>query len=180
VILLAGPWALASLTWAAGIHVYSVRNMIGIGPFVAVCFAMSVARLPRRAGAVAAAAVISAAVVGFAWSQGKTEPPFAALAQALVAQAWRPGDTLAVFGNVSEFRSPLEWYLPPGTSLHQVRRPQVGSVVYLVVGPLAAARLPSASLQPVGRFFVGRLRLSSRADRGHVFSDAAFLATSRR
>jgi hypothetical protein len=179
VVLAAGPWAIAGLTWAAGVHVYSVRNMIGIGPFVAVGVAMALARLPRRAGAVAAGAVVLAAVVGFAWSQGKVEPPFDRLAHSLVAQGWQQRDTLAVFGNVNEFRSPLEWYLPPGTRLHQVRRPQIGSVVYLVAGPRAAARLPRASLHRVGRFFVGRLRLRSRAEHGDVLSGATFLDTSR-
>jgi len=56
--------------------------------------------------------VLILAVGSFAMAQHPEGPVFNRIASALVAEGWRAGDAVVVFGNRSEFRSPLGWYLP--------------------------------------------------------------------
>lgn len=175
VVLAAGPWVIASLAWAAGVNVYAVRNMIAIGPFIAIGISMALAALRRPTGTILASALLSAAAAAFAFNQRTEGPPFNALARALIAQGWQRGNPVVVFGTLSEFRSPLEWYLPAGTNLEPAGRPQVGTLVYVIGGGAAAARFAGVSLRHVDGFFVGRLRLGRNAERAGVVAGAGVL-----
>jgi hypothetical protein len=120
------PVAAAALLWLAGIRIYDVRNLVAAGPFAAVAVTALLARLPRRAALVGAGALLVLLAAGFV--RGNRVPPVAydRIAAALVAEGWRPGDAIAVYGNVNALWGPLEWYLPrrptlvPGVA---VRRP---------------------------------------------------------
>jgi len=110
-MLALGPLVLAGATWAAGIDVYAIRNLIGIGPFVAVLALLPLTALPAARGLQVAAAVMVAAVALFVVGQ-KPTPPFNRIAGALVREGWRPPDPVVVQGGFYDYRSPLEWYLP--------------------------------------------------------------------
>jgi hypothetical protein len=152
------PLLLAGAAWLGGLRIYAVRNMIGVGAFVAVAFAAAVAALPRRVRTAAVVGVACAACAGFAWDQRVPAPPYEQLAHALVAEGWQPRDRVVVFGGPHSFRSPLEWYLPR-TPLRGSAR---GSAAVFAIG---GAQLRDRrgehvvdSLR-VGRFTVARLRL---------------------
>ena len=111
------PFALAALTWASGLRIYADRNMIGIGPFLAVVAVAGLSGLPSHAQRVVIPAVLVLAVGSFVLAQRSHGPVFDRIAGALVAEGWRAGDAVVVVGNRSEFRSPLEWYLPSHPTL---------------------------------------------------------------
>jgi 4-amino-4-deoxy-L-arabinose transferase-like glycosyltransferase len=150
------PLGLAAVTWAGGENVYDVRNMLAIGPFVAVSLVLALAALPRRLSAAAAATACAAAAAAFAWVQVASPPtPFQGLARALVAAGWRPHDPVVVFGPWFDFRSPLEWYLPHSPALAPVPKDALGRhVVFLIARhPHVRSRDP----ERVGAFLVERL-----------------------
>jgi hypothetical protein len=160
--LLAGlalaPLALAGATWAAGVNAFAVRNMIGIGPFVAVVALLPLTVLPARAHLPAAAAVAVAAALLFVVAQ-KPTTPFNAIAAALVHEGWRPSAAVVVQGGFYDFRSPLEWYLPHLPDLVRGSRAELrGRPAFAVVRqrPLPA-RLVSRTVR-VGGYEVERLR----------------------
>jgi uncharacterized membrane protein len=111
-----GPLLLAALVWAAGVRIFALRNLVEIGPFVAVLAAASVAYLPQRARLTAAVAVATALAAGFFTFGTKPDAvPFGNIARVLVREGWGRRDPIAVFGGQNgffSFRSPLEWYLP--------------------------------------------------------------------
>jgi hypothetical protein len=108
------PVAVAALLWLAGIRVYDVRNLIVTGPFAAVAVA---ALLARRAAVPVALALL--ALIGGGWARSNRAEPVAydRIANALVAEGWRPGEPIAVYGNVDALWGPLEWYLPERPTL---------------------------------------------------------------
>lgn len=112
VSLAALPLALAAVTWATGHRIYADRNMIAIGPFVAVAAGAALHGLPRHARHPAAILVAAALVGGFAWDQTLPTVSYSSVASALVAEGWHPGDPIAVPGDPRAFASPLAWYLP--------------------------------------------------------------------
>ena len=61
---------------------------------------------------IAALAIGISAVGAYGWNQQKPVSSYAAIAHALVAEGWRPHDSVAVFGSFYDYRSPLERYLP--------------------------------------------------------------------
>jgi hypothetical protein len=101
---------------------------------VAVAFARAVFALPARARTVVPAAVLAAAAASFVWAQFTPGPAYDRVARALVADGWRPGDDVAVFGNRSEFRSPLEWYLPGRPVLSTTVASRIDEPVFVVRG----------------------------------------------
>ena len=111
-LLAFGPLVLASGGVGGGVRIFAVRNLIGIGPFVAVAAVGAVSLLPRRVGVVALAAGVAAVVSSFAIDQRIPVPPYQLVAQALVREGWHPRDPVAVFGDFFNVRAPLEWYLP--------------------------------------------------------------------
>jgi hypothetical protein len=184
------PLLLAAATWASGARVYAVRNMIGVGPFLAVAAVAGLGALPRSVRLVGIPGVLILAVGSFAMAQRPEGPVFNRIASALVAEGWRAGDAVVVFGNRSEFRSPLGWYLPRHPNLVAATasplRPPVfvvgaagtlGSettdlasrrVANLVVARVGAAQGLDAELAAGANVFLSRppRRPSTRADPG--------------
>jgi uncharacterized membrane protein len=129
-----GPYALAAATWAAGVNVYDVRNMIGIAPFLAIVAMAPLASLPARARMPTAAAVCGAAAAGFAMVTINPAAPYSTLAHTLVADGWRPNDAVFVPWNFRAYRSPLAWYLPHAATLDRVPLGEIrGHPAFVVV-----------------------------------------------
>jgi hypothetical protein len=113
-VLAVAPIVEAALVWAGGMHIFALRNLIGVSPFVAVAAVAALAAAPHRAAlslGVASAALLLLPFTPFAAGGGGT-PPYDAMARALVAEGWTPAAPVAVFGNFYPYRAPLEWYLP--------------------------------------------------------------------
>jgi hypothetical protein len=119
-ILALGPYMLAAATWAAGVDVYDVRNMIGIAPFLAIVTLAPLASLPAPARLATAVAVCGAATAAFALVTINPAAPYSQLAHTLVADGWRPADPVFVPQNFRAYRSPLAWYLPRAATLNRV------------------------------------------------------------
>jgi mannosyltransferase len=130
------PLAVAGGAWAAGIRIFALRNLIGVGPFVAVTAAAAVAGLPRRALATAASGALVAALgASLLISEVGEVPPYDVMARALIADGWTPSIPIAVYGNPLTYRGPLEWYLPRKPVLTLARPRPGGCRVVLVVTP---------------------------------------------
>jgi len=141
-----GPLVAAAAVWWLGVDVFTFRNLIGIGPFVALVVVGSLGTL-RRPVAIAAAALLAAAMLGaYTWTQRATATPYDAIARTLAASGWEPSAPIAVVGNFFAFRSPLGWYLPrrPPLALAHPTRTRCSSV-FLVerrrTGRFSVARL---------------------------------------
>jgi mannosyltransferase len=115
------PVALAALLWLVGAEVFTSRNLLAVAPFAALACAGLLAALPRPVALAGAAAALAVAVGGFLREQDFEPPPYERLADALVAEGWRPGDPIAISGGAHELpalgssyglRSPVGWYLP--------------------------------------------------------------------
>jgi hypothetical protein len=128
------PLVLAAGVWASGVRVYAVRNLIEIGPFLALAAAAALAALPRPMRTLVPAVVLAGACAGFAWAQVHPGPAYDRVARALVAEGWRRGDDVAVFGNRSEYRSPLEWYLPGNPRLADSVPSLIDEPVFVIGG----------------------------------------------
>jgi hypothetical protein len=106
------PVALAGSLWLLGAHVYDVRNLIVVGPFAAVAVSALVARLPRARASLVASALAVLLAIGCVRATRVAPVAYDHVAAALVADGWRPGDPIVVYGNVYALWGPLEWYLP--------------------------------------------------------------------
>jgi 4-amino-4-deoxy-L-arabinose transferase-like glycosyltransferase len=107
------PLLEAGTAWALGIRIFALRNLIAIGPFVAIAAALAVDALPRSVlRPLTAFALLAGVVVSLAVSEVGEIPPYNLMARSLVVDGWRPSIPIAVFGNPYRFRAPLEWYLP--------------------------------------------------------------------
>ena len=172
------PLALAALAWAAGERIFATRNMIAIGPFVAVCVVSALVALPRpvRAGA---ALVLSAAILGgFAWDQQKPDFSYSSVAHDLVAEGWRAGDPVAVYGAFTAFHSPLEWYLPRHTSLHRLRSRRLGDgVLFVVSARRTALALHGRDRRVVDGLIVERLLDAGPRIRARILRTANILSS---
>ena len=176
-----GPLVLSGTAWAGGERVFAVRNLIGIGPFVAVAGVGAVSLFPRRVGVVALAGGVAAAMLGFAVDQRIPAPPYNLVAQALVREGWHPRDPVAVFGDFFDVRAPLEWYLPHQPVL-AVSRPtrRACETVFAVAGPQGARRLRHVEDDTrVGGYIVARLDLD-RSIRGSDLQRATILIDPKR
>jgi hypothetical protein len=128
------PLVLAGAAWAGGLRIFAQRNMLAIGPFVAVVVAGAVAAVRVRPLMTATAcAVALASVVSLSVSDVGSVPPYDVMARALVADGWRSSIPIAVFGNPLRYRGPLEWYLPHQPVLALARAKPGGCRVVLVV-----------------------------------------------
>jgi hypothetical protein len=114
------PVALAGALWLLGAHIYDVRNLIGVGPFAAVCAAAGLARAPRTSAAPAACALAALLVVGYARASRVPPVAYDRIAAALLTAGWQPDNPIVVHRNVYALWGPLEWYLPnrPTLVLH--------------------------------------------------------------
>ncbi len=148
-------------------RIFAVRNLIGIGPFVAIAAVGAVSLVPRRVGAVALAAGACAAVIASAVGQSAPAPQYNLLARALVSEGWHPRDPVVVFGNFFDFRAPLEWYLPDQPVL-AVSRPTTHrcGTVFVLMGRHMEHRLHHLNRNTrVGVYFVARLNLDRSLER---------------
>lgn len=170
------PLALASTAWLVGFHIYAVRNMIGIGAFLAIAVAASLVALPAQARTAAAALVACAMIAGFVSDQQVPAASYKGFARALVAEGWKLHDPVAVFGNFFAFRSPLEWYLPGSPRLALVRDGRATCPPMFAIAGARSAPLvlpDSTARKTVGRFVVVQLSSASRP----AFPDARILAS---
>ena len=175
VVLAFGPLVGGAGLWAAGVHVFALRNLIEVGPAVALVAGWLVAGVAARVGLIAATVAGSLALLLPFGGARPPAPPFGAIAHALVAEGWRPSDPLAVFGNLFVYRAPLEWYLP-GSPLLDAARPRAGACRTVFV--VAERALPRDLLGRVMRrtsgrgYVVARLALTPAGS----FRGAAILA----
>ena len=177
-LLALGPLIAAGALWATGVQIFALRNLIEIGPAVALAFAALVAAVPARLGVAAGTTAIVLVAASTTVQQGVPAPPFAAIARTLVKEGWRPSEPVAVLGNLFVFRSPLEWYLPH-TPLLDAARPRgaVCRTVFLV-SPRPLRRRVAGHItthDDAGRFVVTRLELRVPLRTVHVLRRAAIL-----
>jgi 4-amino-4-deoxy-L-arabinose transferase-like glycosyltransferase len=178
VVLGVGPLFAAGALWAGGVQIFALRNLIEIGPAVALAFAALVAAVPVRlalAGGTAAVVLVALSTVA---QQGVGTPPFAAIAHTLVAEGWRPSEPVAVVGNLFVFRSPLGWYLPHTPLLDAARpRASVCRTVFLVAPRRLRRRIAGliTTRDDAGRFVVSRLALRVPLGDVHMLRRAAIL-----
>jgi Dolichyl-phosphate-mannose-protein mannosyltransferase len=174
VALAVGPLAIAASLWAAGVHVFALRNMIELGPPVALVVGAFVARVAERAG-VAAAIVVAGIVLVLPFGEAAgSVPPFGGIAHALVAEGWRPSDPLAVFGNFFVYRAPLEWYLPGSPHLDAARpRARACRTVFVVADDRLPPRLDARVVRETSSegYVVARLALAAPRFRGAALLD---------
>ena len=169
-----GPLAIAAALWAAGVHVFALRNMIELGPPVALVGGALVARVAERAGVVAATAVAGILLVLPFGAAASSVPPFGGIARTLVAEGWRPSDPLAVFGNFFVYRAPLEWYLP-GSPRLDAARPEARAcrTVFVVADDRLPRRLEGHVVREASSdgYVVARLALAAPRFRGAALLD---------
>ena len=152
------PLALAAGTWLIGVRAYAVRNMIGIGPFVAITAVAGLAALPKPAKRFAPVVILALVAGSFAWSQHSAGPAFNRIAGALVAEGWRTGDAVVVYGNRTEYRSPLGWYLPGHPNLISSAARHLRPPVFVVGSPrLVAVRTIDVVSRHVASLMVARV-----------------------
>jgi hypothetical protein len=107
------PLLEAGALWAGGVRIFALRNLMGTAPFVAVAGAAALTLVPRRAAVGLSAATTAFLLLPFTpFVRSGGTPPYDAMARALIAEGWTPGEPVAVFGNFFLYRAPLEWYLP--------------------------------------------------------------------
>jgi hypothetical protein len=177
VLLAVVPVGLAAAVWALGFRVYDVRNMIGVGPFLAVAAVTALAALPAGLRTAVPAVVLVAACASFARAQQEQGPAYDRLAHALVADGWQPGDAVAVFGNRSEFRSPLEWYLPGDPKLALTSPSRIDEPVF-VIDP-RKLHGGAVGIRRVNHLLVERLRPENRIRDERLLHRANVFVTER-
>jgi uncharacterized membrane protein len=135
------PVAFAAVAWASGLQIFALRNLISVGPFVAIAIATALSRLPRPAAVLAASALVIGLAVSLQVSTANTFPRFNAIARTLVHDGWRPSDPIVVFGSPFTYKSPLEWYLPRQPLLDAIRASAGACDELFVVSPKGRVRL---------------------------------------
>jgi hypothetical protein len=160
-LLLAVPYGVSAVAWAAGVEIFAARNLLGAAPFAFITLAAGAAAVPARAGVAAAGA---AAVLACAVVQERTPPrPYDRIAHELVAEGWRPGMPVLLYGDFFSFRSPLESYLPGRPTLTAGTPTARACAAVLVVagrGPGEARTLRDAALtasRTAGSILVARI-----------------------
>ena len=106
------PVAVTALIWALGLHIFTTRNLIVVGPFAAIAIAAAVTSLVPKP----AVAVLTVALVGLvAWTYwvdrtlGRT--PYDDVSEALVELGWTRADPIVLFAPYPQ-SIPIGWYLP--------------------------------------------------------------------
>jgi mannosyltransferase len=126
------PVGISGIAWLAGLRIVTGRNLIGVTAFAAVALAAALLPLPRRAALAAAAAGVGLAVFSYVTSPMAERPDFDRVADALVAEGWKPGDPILVVGSLPDFRSPLEWYLPGDVILAEAAPAKTCTTLFVV------------------------------------------------
>ena len=132
--LAVGPILLSAAVWAAGPPIFDFRNLIGVGPFVAVGLAAAIEGLPGRTPLGLLATLSAAAIlVALALTGEHRIPAYDAIAKSLVHSGWTGTQPIAVYGDPSLYRTPLEWYLPDHPVLDIARPlPHACTTVYVI------------------------------------------------
>jgi uncharacterized membrane protein len=152
------PILFAALTWALGVRVYAVRNLIAAAPFLTVLLLVPLIRLRARRGLAAAAAVVAIFGAAYTVAQLKRVVPYKGLATALVTDGWRRTSAVAVVGGPHALKSPLEWYLPGTPDFVRRTHPGRGETqVFAVLGPRSNARAALRDAIDVDGWLVGKL-----------------------
>lgn len=155
------PILLAAVTWAMGVRVYAVRNLIGTSPFIIVLLLVPLARLRPRVSLAAATGLVTILVGAYAVDQLRPSVPYQGLASALVADGWKSSSPVAVVDGPHTFTSPLEWYLPGAPDFAPRSRPAAGeSQVFAVLGRRSPARSAIRDTIDVHGWLVGKLPAS--------------------
>jgi len=192
-----GPVALAALASLAGAHIFDVRNLLEVAPFIAVVVAYAISRTGRLAP-LASAAALGLIAVSFLQVRAWTPLPFDKVANLLVAEGWQGDDPIVLFGATSPFPRPNEyfppalgWYLPGHPRL-AVTRPSLAWCHDLyIVASTAPGRRATDSLRHVlalrrtGAIIVARVRPSRqlaadiRLRRAHILRAAPTFSLPR-
>jgi 4-amino-4-deoxy-L-arabinose transferase-like glycosyltransferase len=173
-----GPLVVAGALWAGGIQIFALRNLIEVGPAVAIAVAALAAAVPARGRTAVGLALVSALGISVLQQDGASTPPFAAIAHALVREGWRPSDPVAVLGNLFVFRAPLEWYLPHASVLDAGRPMRRVCRTVFVVSPRRSGKLTFGRVTDrhrTGRYFVSRIALGVPLGADRALRDAAIL-----
>lgn len=112
VALASVPIAAAAGAWAAGMPIFDLRNLIGVGGYVAVLTVSALDNLSPRLSSVGALAVVAAIAISLATSNAERIPAYDAMARSLVRSGWNVSKPILVHGDPYRYRLPLEWYLP--------------------------------------------------------------------
>jgi 4-amino-4-deoxy-L-arabinose transferase-like glycosyltransferase len=176
-VLAVGPLVAAAALWAGGVEIFALRNLIELGPAVAIAVAALLTAAPARVGVAAGLVLASALGISVLRHEGTGVPPFAAIAQALVQEGWRPSDPVAVVGNLFVFRAPLEWYLPHAAVLDAARPMQRVCGTVFLVAPRRRSRPAAGRVadRGAGRYVVSRFRLTVPLETERLFHHASIL-----
>lgn len=111
-VLALAPIAIAALAWGGGMPIFDLRNLIGVGGFVAVLTVAALDALPFRVHVASAVTVVGALALSLATSNADRIPAYDAMAKSLVRSGWNASKPILVYGDPYRYRLPLEWYLP--------------------------------------------------------------------
>ena len=92
--------------------IFDLRNLIGVGGYVAVLTVSALDILSPRLSGVGALAVVVAIALSLATSNAERIPAYDAMARSLVRSGWNVSRPIVVYGDPYRYRLPLEWYLP--------------------------------------------------------------------
>jgi hypothetical protein len=127
------PVALAAAAWLAGSNTFDLRNLIGVGPFLAIAVVAALDALPRPLLAGAAAAAVGALALSLAVFGADRLPRYDEIARTLARAGWTGRSAIAIYGPPTLYRSPLEWYLPGRPTLQASRGARAGCEPIFVV-----------------------------------------------
>jgi hypothetical protein len=134
-VLAVVPLVVSALAWLAGADTFDLRNLIAVGPFLAIAATAALASLRPRVGVTAAAATVAALVASLAVFGGDRLPRYDAIARALSRAGWSPHAAIAVFGDATLYESPLDWYLRGRPTLEPWRGAGAPCAPWFVVAP---------------------------------------------
>jgi mannosyltransferase len=129
------PIVLSALAWLAGSDTFDLRNLIGVGPFLAIAAAAALDSLRARLGMAVAAATVAALVASLAVFGGDRLPRYDAIARALSRAGWNAHSAIMVSGDATLYESPLDWYLPGRPTLERWRGAETPCPPWFVVAP---------------------------------------------
>src|SRR5262249_27600576 len=123
------------------------------------------------------ASLVAALGVGLAWNGVGFRPPYDRIAATLVRDGWNGSQPIAVFGDASRFRMPLEWYLPQAPDLLVARLTRACGEIFvaspsgratrrLAYVPRGATLLVGAGRDPLCAARGGAVRASAGWDAG--------------
>jgi 4-amino-4-deoxy-L-arabinose transferase-like glycosyltransferase len=177
------PVVMTAVIWAAGAHVYTLRNMIGVGPFAAIALCTLLSSLRGRGAALAVVAASASLAYAYVHNERVHPVPYDRIADALLTEGWRPSDVIVLRGNFYSFRSPLAWYLPghPQLSLGESAS-GVCNRLFVVAAASSpwyrrVATLPFEDLRKVGTVRVARIEGSPSAELKRLLVSSRLLVT---